>query len=971
MTNMKRALSLLLVVLMTLSLLPLASFAADGAGSGTTATVSEIPGLVMTKSYDAEKGELTLEAYATGSSTTTVTTKPVDIVLVLDQSGSMADDFDGNSTSTNSSRRQYAMKNAVNAFIAEIGSKYSNEGDHRVAIVTFGINDNVLQGWTFVDAAGQMTLTNSINGLPNSPSGSTNVGAGMQRAENLMGSGYSYTGANTDRAKAVVVFTDGVPTTGSDFDTGVADTAIASAKRMKDSGVSIYSVGIFNGANPDELYGASGFDRNSDGSIGSDWSDFSFWKIGDILAYDIPAGNRFLNYLSSNFSDASAIGIENFRRTFFGVGYRGWKITQNFERTDTKYYMTASNADDLKNVFTSISQSIGGADITLTSSTEMRDVISEYFDLPENAADQIRVYTQKLLSLDKDASGRYTTWGERVDVTSVYPQVVDRVTKTVTVSGFSYSDNWVGPHDGVADGLKLVLVIPIVDNGKGTGSVPTNGEGSGLYVDNELVNQFGSPEAYFPFYTIHHVQGGKDVAQTQHRIGPNENLCARVTDGFLYGGAFTDPDCKIPAFSNGKALDFAPTDKAEYYIWEVPNHYLKPANYNVWRHVNGEKQVVRLYMMTALDRLEYAQVGFNVKIGNGVGADVPCQTGDADVAYGLININQNNQLKRQVYLKDGYFKEAVTAEEGHDPGYIGCVKLADFDGFAQTGMTFQPYWITLDGVRVTNQWARTCYHRGAGYEQPVVENVDVGASCTKSVSGQSMLSYCAVYTVGDADPVDPVDPVDPIDPVDPPVEEGIKVTVVDNGTVYEVPVEAGDITGQISYAGAESMLFAGWYTDELYTSPADFTNVQQSMTVYARYVSDAYLQVAYKKLEGWFGVSSLTLISAIDGRNYRETGFIVNGQTMVVSEYTGGSRPGFGFGGWSGFGFGGFGSRESASDYFDGVAADALLMKQMVPVWNLSEGDTLEITPYWVTMDGTTVIGTSRTLTYTGRSITG
>ena len=63
--------------------------------------------------------------------------------------------------------------------------------------------------------------------------------------------------------------------------------------------------------------------------------------------------------------------------------------------------------------------------------------------------------------------------------------------------------------------------------------------------------------------------------------------------------------------------------------------------------------------------------------------------------------------------------------------------------------------------------------------------------------------------------------------------------------------------------------------------------------------------------------------------------------------------------------------RESASDYFDGVAADALLMKQMVPVWNLSEGDTLEIMPYWVTMDGTTVTGTTRTLTYTGRSITG
>lgn len=199
---------------------------------------------------------ITLESYTTGKVTTTTKTIPVDIVLVLDQSGSMAYDFNGDSTNTNKARRQYAMKNAVNNFISAVNAKYSPEADHRIALVTFGSKASTLQGWTTVDNAGKTALQGKVNGLSNTPFGATNARAGMATAESLMGSDYRYTGANTTRQKVVVLFTDGVPTTSSDFDTGVADKAIQSAKNLKDVGVTVYSVGIFNGANPDELYGA-------------------------------------------------------------------------------------------------------------------------------------------------------------------------------------------------------------------------------------------------------------------------------------------------------------------------------------------------------------------------------------------------------------------------------------------------------------------------------------------------------------------------------------------------------------------------------------------------------------------------------------------------------------------------------------------------------------------------------------------
>lgn len=440
--------------------------------------------------------KIRMEAFTTGKVTTTTSTTPVDVVLVLDQSGSMAYNFDGNETRTDSARRQYAMKQAVNTFIEAVADKYNAEkSDHRIAVVTFGTNASTLMDWTLVTPAktdtaespsGETALKAKINGLPREPEGATNVADGMKKAETLMGSGYNYTGSNTTRQKVVVVFTDGVPTTESDFSTTVANAAIQSAKVLKGSGATVYSVGIFNGANPEQLYGDKGFDRNSNGSVGSDWSDFSFWMIGDIKSYDVPAGNRFLNYISSNYSEASEIGIKNYKRTFLGVGYRGWEITRNFNRTSSSYYLTANDSASLNQIFTTISENIGQASIDLSSSTVVKDIVTPYFTMPANTAD-VKLYTA-------DYNG--ASFGAEQAADSDVRATIDANANTVSVTGFDFNKYYVADkqHEGTY-GKKLIIEfdVSVADGFLGGNQVPTNDGQSGIYAKGTMIKAFDVP----------------------------------------------------------------------------------------------------------------------------------------------------------------------------------------------------------------------------------------------------------------------------------------------------------------------------------------------------------------------------------------------------------------------------------------------------------------------------------------------
>lgn len=473
----KRLLTWVLVLVMALSLLPLNVLAANS-GSGMNFDKQ----LVDDKPDGDGNYTIQITAQATGTTTTTTTVKPMDIVLVLDQSGSMADDF-GNGT------RQSAMKAAVNSFIDEVAKKHGPNADHRMAIVTFGTNAYPLVGWTAVDNSGKNTLTDAIDSPTMTPSGATNVGAGMELAQTLMGRNYNYTGGNTDRLKTVIVFTDGVPTKQRDFNTEVANTAISAAKAMKDDDVTIYTVGIFNGANPTEMYGASGFDTNSDGTVNSEWAEdnWGLFPSTDFPKADRPAGNRFLNLVSSNYPNADSIGLKR-ETSGLGILHSGisYKITKNFNRVaEGDYYLTASDASSLKNIFKVISDIVPApGDPALNKDTVITDTLSDYFTFAtDKAAESVTVYAEY-------ADG---TVKQSEDATKAARDGVVVNGKTVTVTGYDFSAH----HTTSSDPEKLVIEIKVKPSGDGCREeeIPTNNDVAGTHaarVEVEVESEGGT-----------------------------------------------------------------------------------------------------------------------------------------------------------------------------------------------------------------------------------------------------------------------------------------------------------------------------------------------------------------------------------------------------------------------------------------------------------------------------------------------
>ncbi len=469
--------------------------------------------------------KITMEAYTTGTVTTTTSTKPVDIVLVLDQSGSMAYNWAGGSTWDWTTSRQYSLIQSVNSFIDSVKEKYdAKESDHRMALVEFGSTANVLLNWTFVDEKGATQLHDEINDLPHSPSGATRIDLGMEKAETLMGDDYNYNGENNeDRQKVVILFTDGVPTSSNEFDTGVANGAITSALNLKNNDVTVYSIGIFQGANPEQLYGDSGFDINSDGTVGSSWKNRRILFWGDLAGVDVPAGNRFLNYLSSNYDNASSIGLDKESWDIIIYGETEYTILENFDRTtDDDYYLTAGDSDSLDEIFETISDNISTSTVDLDERTQIIDTVTPYFDMPANT-DDIKLYTQQ--------AGP----GGSFEGTSPVEVIDESITaamdgRKVTVTGFNFNEEFVTEEEkepGSDDyGSKLIIEFDVTPTEEffGGNNVPTNESDSGVYAPDASTptGTFDVPHANVP---IEYAIDGKD--QTIF-LGEDANLADTI-----------------------------------------------------------------------------------------------------------------------------------------------------------------------------------------------------------------------------------------------------------------------------------------------------------------------------------------------------------------------------------------------------------------------------------------------------------
>ena len=462
--------------------------------------------------------------------------------------------------------------------------------------------------------------------------------------------------------------------------------------------------------------------------------------------------------------------------------------------------------------------------------------------------------------------------------------------------------------------------------------------------------------AYYQTFNVAHVRMNADGnAETVHTdtcpVSAEFNLTDKVTNGYLYGGAFFDKDCTTayPFTNEGETgLSFAPQAGATYYIWEVPNTYLIPKvlyGNGHYEDTGYQMDVVGLYMVSAIDRSNYAEVGFylddvRTKAAQTTYTDIvdnreetKIVTVSGSVAFSNVSITKKDTTT------DVYTASSLVPADKY--GYMLCYGVSKESKWQTAGesFTYYPYWVTLDGVEVTNGTTRTVTYNGPGNSQPSVsDSYDRAAECktpAANASAQLLLmdSYCA-----DGTPI----------AADTPAVENVTVTVVDAAKTYELTVSAGTgVRDQVAYQAPAGKVFAGWFADQAYTTPADLDQVTQDTTIYAKYVSDSYLDLDYSRT-GLFRLRGVTLISAVDNpANYQASGFIVDGKKVDVS----------------------YASRyrifKTPANLF-GAARDA---KLMLADKSLSGTGTLEVTPYWVTLDGTEVHGVTHTLHYNTRTI--
>ena len=266
----------------------------------------------------------TLSTMSSTSDTTSLVTKPLDIVMVLDASGSMDNDM-GDSDST---KRIDALKAAASSFIDTIAEQNKSIKDtnkrHQVAIVKFsGAKKNEIGNDTYRDSQGythnysqtMKSLTPCVDSaateLKNTvgyiePAGATRADYGLELARDMSG--------REDAQKVVVFFTDGTPTDVRNFNPTVANNAIVAAKKMKGKGATVYTIGIFDDANPAD-------------------EPTNYWTSDE---------NKFMHAVSSNYPNATS--------------YTTNELGKRTENSD--FYKAASNADELKKVFDDISSSI-------------------------------------------------------------------------------------------------------------------------------------------------------------------------------------------------------------------------------------------------------------------------------------------------------------------------------------------------------------------------------------------------------------------------------------------------------------------------------------------------------------------------------------------------------------------------------------------------------------------------------------
>lgn len=364
-----------------------------------------------------------LSALSSYASTTTTNTQALDIVMVLDASGSMKDTMSGGT------KRIDALKNAVNTFIdsaaaqnAKITDKEKEiqlsivkfAGEYRKAVGndTNSLGDNysqIVKDLTVCNAANAPDLKKEVNKIK--PGGATRADYGLQHAQTVLNN------ARPNAKKVVIFFTDGSPNNDNGFDNSIASKAIETAKSLKAAGAEVYTVGIFKGADPKaDVSGAS-------------------------------KENKFMQAVSSNYPSATYTG-----KSYDPWGLLGtWKWNFGNRPDNANYYMAASSADELKNVFADIFTSVSTTPAGPTQVTDkpqqegyvtFEDPLGDYMEVKsfEAVAFSDKVFTKPSIKSSGNMD-TYTFTGKHDNtVSGAYPNTADLSHIIITVTHGSGSD---------------------------------------------------------------------------------------------------------------------------------------------------------------------------------------------------------------------------------------------------------------------------------------------------------------------------------------------------------------------------------------------------------------------------------------------------------------------------------------------------------------------------------------------------
>lgn len=455
------------------------------------------------------EGYVTLEAFVTGQSITTYSAVPTDIVLVVDQSSSMNRTFDGGSAGYQHSRLK-ALRDAATTFAnIVLEEAIMNNVNHKMAIVGFASNHesfykpwnntNILSSEEIVpystvntegcqiqpeDYRNALVPINDNNQLNSritqaigriNAEGNTYMQYGLEMAQGVLNNRTEIVftdefGNIHPREQLVIFFTDGYPgktesfyqtINGTYYDVQiVADETVLFANSLKTESVEIYSIGIFGGAAPADAY-------ITEKGFLNQYQTVYEWTPA------VAAANGLMHFISSNYGPGEATSWSGLTESPNNVaGYH-----------NNGYYLAANDATSLSNVFASIANNVSSVPMPLSEQTIVQDAVSEHFHLPDNASDNIRVYTAPF------TGGTYN-FGAKVPMANPNIEING---KTVQVTGFDFSENWVGYHNGTEpQGNKLIIEVPlIVNEGVWGDGIATNDTMSVIYPDGDLNNPIG------------------------------------------------------------------------------------------------------------------------------------------------------------------------------------------------------------------------------------------------------------------------------------------------------------------------------------------------------------------------------------------------------------------------------------------------------------------------------------------------